>query len=252
MKGPPDVLFYVRAGESNDELRFSLRSLRHLPHGRVWIAGHAPSWISDEVGVIPREQNERDKHTRAKWNLLAGLEAPGLSPSVYLFNDDFYVMAPVLDVPIVHLGLISQVLATRYQGVNSRYVMGMRSTRRRLIALGLGEPLCYETHTPMLVVRARLAALMREPWYAPLIQERSMYGNLEALGGREVADTKVYGAPVPDPLWNERMPFLSSSDSTFRLVAPALGRIFRDRSPYERRSVIAGSLPSRRIARSYA
>lgn len=247
----PDVLYYVREGDSNDELRYSLRSLRNLTHGRVWIAGFAPSWLSDEVGVIPRAQTERDKHTRAKKNLLAGLEHPEVSAQVYLFNDDFYVMAPVLAVPIVHLGPVSHVLATRYAGVNSKYVMGMKATRRRLASLGLGEPLCYEAHMPMLVDRARLAAIMQEEWYAPIVQERTLYGNLMGLGGRSVPDVKVYGPPLPDPPFEERLPFLSSSDSSFRLVAPVLAARFRSRSPYERRSVVAGSLPARFIGRTY-
>jgi hypothetical protein len=33
----PDVVYVVRPGEKNEELRDSLRSLAHLPHGKGWV-----------------------------------------------------------------------------------------------------------------------------------------------------------------------------------------------------------------------
>ena len=41
-----DAVYYVRPGDRNDELRYSLRSLANLPHDRVWIVGHTPPWVT--------------------------------------------------------------------------------------------------------------------------------------------------------------------------------------------------------------
>lgn len=41
-----DILYLCRPGE-NLELRYSLRSLRNVPHGRVWIFGDCPDWVTN-------------------------------------------------------------------------------------------------------------------------------------------------------------------------------------------------------------
>jgi hypothetical protein len=49
----PDVVYVVRPGNRNEELRYSLRSIAaHLPHRRVWLAGFCPSWVRN-ISFIP-------------------------------------------------------------------------------------------------------------------------------------------------------------------------------------------------------
>lgn len=243
-----DVLYIVREGDSNDELRFSLRSLANLPHARVAVAGYCPSWLSADVLRIPRPQPEATKYHRAKATLAAGLAFPDLSPDVILMNDDFYVCAPVASVPVVHRGPITDVLV-EYRGVSSTYTAGMRATRSRLRELGHPNPLSYELHLPLVVNRARLAAILSAPWYTPFLQERSLYGNLEGLGGSRVGDVKVEeGRRHPPPSVDPALPFLSSADRSFPFVAPLLHSLFPARSPYERRSSFPGSVPAHCIS----
>jgi hypothetical protein len=37
-----DVVVMVRVGREYDELRYALRSLCNVPHGRVWVYGGEP------------------------------------------------------------------------------------------------------------------------------------------------------------------------------------------------------------------
>ncbi len=49
----PDVVYVVRPGDKNEELRYSIRSvIANLPHRKVWIAGYKPTWLSDDLGYI--------------------------------------------------------------------------------------------------------------------------------------------------------------------------------------------------------
>ena len=93
----PDVVYLCRSGE-NEELRYSLRSLKNVPHGQVWIFGGAPSWISDRVnfvGVPQTDFNFRDawktKFENTRRNLYTATQQPEVSEHFLLMNDDFYV-----------------------------------------------------------------------------------------------------------------------------------------------------------------
>jgi hypothetical protein len=184
-----DVLFLVRRGDVNEELRYSLRSLANVPHGRVWIAGHRPAWVSADVGLV-RVQQFRGKHSNAKANLEAALRCDEISESFLYMNDDFFVMQPMESVPALHRGSIAEVAAE--QPGSSDYVEAMHATRRILVDLGIPEPLSYELHVPMLVTRSGMLEALQ--WVNhPRIQERSLYGNLAGVGGERIEDLKVYG-----------------------------------------------------------
>lgn len=42
-----DLVWIVKPGDGNEELRWSLRSaVAHVPHERVWIVGSRPGWCT--------------------------------------------------------------------------------------------------------------------------------------------------------------------------------------------------------------
>ena len=43
--GYPDIVYFVKPSEDNDELKYSLRSLKNLNHGQVYLVGYRPSWV---------------------------------------------------------------------------------------------------------------------------------------------------------------------------------------------------------------
>src|SRR5688572_13246658 len=99
----PDIVYVCRPGDDNEELRYSLRSLRNLPHGRVFVAGYCPVWVSSEVERIPVPRMS-DKHTHALASLVAAMNDERVSDPFVMFNDDFYIMRPMDRVPILHTG----------------------------------------------------------------------------------------------------------------------------------------------------
>ena len=191
-----------------EELRYCLRSVAaHLPHGRVWLVGEAPGWV-EGVEHIPTAQSG-NAWQNVKAAMRAVCEHPEVSDPFVLFNDDFYVMEPVASVPVMHLGPLAEVP----RGASPGHVRCLQSTREFLVSHGVTEPLSYEVHAPMVVVKAGMWATLDLIGPNHLIRERSVYGNLGRLGGVRVDDVKVRGRDDRIPVG----PFLSTSDRAFGL-----------------------------------
>lgn len=222
-----DVVYLVRPGDDNEELRYSLRSLVNLPHGRVWIAGHKPPWVTG-VGHIATDQRGR-KWANARRNLTAAIEHPDMPATFVLFNDDFYVIESTEEVPVLHRGTVADSIAVMRRDVGlSGYVRGLAATNRLLGRRGFAAPLCYSLHVPLPVDKAGMREALRITSNAERYHLRTIYGNLAGIGGTLADDCKARsGRPVPVG------PFLSSSDSTFHMVSDELARRFPDPSPYE-------------------
>lgn len=223
----PDVVYVVRPGEVNEELRYSLRSLVNLPHGTVWIAGHKPRWVTDEVRHIP-VQAKPGSHVNAKANLRAACQHPEVAERFVYFNDDFFVMQALTELPVMHRGPLSAVIQSG--NMATAYTRAMRKTLDILAARGVAEPLMYDLHAPMLVDKAGMLEALALCSY-PMVQERTLYGNLQAIGGERRHNHKVRRSEKGWSSW----PFLSTNDSTFASlpVGDHIRATFPDRSPYE-------------------
>lgn len=205
----------IGAGE---ELRFMLRSLRNVPHGRVFIAGgELPRWARNIVHV-PVEQERKDKFTSQTRNLLAILTTHETTEEVVLFNDDFYVLNPVDEIPVMHTGRI-------------RGTPGGNRLVRHLRSKGISSPVSYEGHFPLRVNAADFAHTLQTLPSDLHTWKRSVYGNLYNIGGVQVDNAKVLGQ-LPRG-WRKRG-YISSSDRAFiKWQRGPLSGLFDAPSPYE-------------------
>ncbi|MGW0933655.1 hypothetical protein [Streptomyces sp. NPDC002666] len=206
-----DVVYVVAPGDRNEELRFSLRSLAaHLPHDRVWIAGHRPAWVSEQVGLIEVPQ-QRSRFQNSTANLRAACLHGDVSDGFVYFNDDFFVMADVAEVPVWHRGPLGDVIeATR----SSLYRRGAQATALLMSRMGLdkdGPLLSYEVHAPMVVNKEQMLATLDAGAGLPVLHKRTLYGNMHQLGGDQVDDVKVKGLDEAGPSAD----FWSTSDQSF-------------------------------------
>jgi hypothetical protein len=132
----PDVVYPVRKGDHNPELRYSLRSLANLAHNRVWLIGHKPSWVT---GVQHWDRPQVDgKYLNATKGLVELTREIGASISepFLLSNDDFYVMRPVEGpFPVFHMGYVKDVIGW-YQRMHhmGAYWRGMVDTYNLLVS----------------------------------------------------------------------------------------------------------------------
>jgi hypothetical protein len=221
-----DIVYVVRPGDDNEELRYSLRTVcAHLPHDRVWIAGHRPPWLVN-VGHIPTEQ------TGTKWansttNLRAACTHPEVSQRFTLVNDDMFLLADQPDgVPVYNRGLLDAVIAEHHDRRWSRYVQGMTATRTRLAAHGYTDLLSFELHVPMPVDKTLMLRAMALGSRIPVWHKRTAYGAVAGLTGEQIADVKI---PTRRGLPRAGAQFVSSNDQSF--ARGEVGRLIRARYP---------------------
>ena len=230
-----DAAFFVRPGESNEELRFALRS-GYVNAGvrNVWIIGDAPSWYTG-----PRIPGNRfpDKWRNVFDNVRIIAEHPDLPPEVAVWNDDFFALAPAT-IEMTYRGpledQIKKLVSLGRSG--SLWTNSLIQTRAHLKRQGVDNPVSYELHRPFPIVREHMAKILKDasrvaPHNPP--QWRTLYGNLAPHGGgRLVSDTKVtrpHRAPSEDDPW------VSTDDRAYHHgVRAYIDHLFPEQSPWER------------------
>lgn len=226
-----DVLYLVRPGTRNEELRYSLRSLGNLPHDRVIISGFCPQWVRDVI-YLPQEQT-RNKQQNTRQNLVAALRDTRLSRYFLMLNDDMYVMAPQPEgMPALHGRSVAHMLQGLMHLELKGYRRAMYETMKILIGLGVPNPLSFELHVPMRFEKHKLAGLIQTYGHIEGLHYRTLYGNLHQKRSRYMEDCKVYGAK--DGKSMELWPFLSTADNMHHPVGAYIRSRFPEPSPYER------------------
>lgn len=210
----PDVLFIVRPGDDNEELRYALRSVAaNVPHRKVWVAGHCPWWV-ENVGRIELPPCV-DKFDNQHQSMTAAVYHPGLAAEFYYWNDDIYAMRRFDGLlPTLHLGPLREyidLLASAGKSASNEWFQGMREMQALLASWGIDDPLCYEGHMP---VRFRTADMRRFVQHrTPHFLPASFYAATDLDPGDRWMDAQpgILGNPLdePDP------PFLSSDDFWF-------------------------------------
>lgn len=204
-----DIVYILKEDVEANELRYSLRSVsKNFPYRKIWFYGGKPEGLEpDEYveyrqrGIMPWEKVIDTIYQVSKNNKI--------TEDLWLFNDDFYIMQPVEDMPNYYdktlFRRIQQIEKTR-KGNRSLYSQQLRRTRDSLQGEGY-RTTNYEVHLPMLINRKKAKALIEK--YPKMVMFRSTYGNVYSIGGEQHNDVKIIN-PVVKP--QEDCDFLSTSD----------------------------------------
>lgn len=230
-----DVLYPLKELDSNFELRYSLRSLKNLPHGKVFVCGFRPTWLTDDVLSIelPQQQYET-KYMRSTQNLIAAMKDPRLSDDFILMNDDFFVMLPVSYVPTFHRGSIHDIVNHYHANhPSSPYTAGLIRTAKRLDRMGIDDALSYEVHTPMVLNKQKFLEILEISLEDEGFGKRTLYGNINQVGGILTEDVKFTNPRRP--ILHD-MAFISTDEGSFlyHQVGGYIRGRFMERSPYEK------------------
>lgn len=223
-----DALYIVRPGDDNPQLRYSLRSLKNLPHDRLWIVGHRPSWVTG-VEHVPGNRGPTP-HQCVFDNVRIACNIDELSDPFVMLNDDFYIMRPAKLETWWRQPLAEQIASI---AAWSAWRQSLEATSSWLTRQGYADPLSYELHVPLLVHKDKMAAALDEvsgfsPLYPP--QWRTVYHHRWQLEGSQHPDVKVKPGGSWDPSW----PFLSTDAVSFEgPVGDHVRAQFPHRSPYE-------------------
>ena len=236
----PDVVYVVRPGDDNEELRYSLRSVAaHAPHRNVWIVGSVPSWVTG-VKTIPLVP-VGEKFANQRQSLHAIAAHPGISDPFVLFNDDMFVVEPITEWRTWNLDTIEDHWGGPIGNVDktsNEWLHAVWCTYKWMGEQGHPNPLYYENHTPMLYDKAKLAdVLTRYPHDRPFVINGT-YAITGAGGkGEWGANAKVnVDGDVAMAYEALGMPYLSTDDPWFATapVGVFVRELFPDPCVYER------------------
>lgn len=181
-----DVLYPYRAAPGDMELRFSMRSLRYVEHGRVIVAGDRPGIATDAVTYVPVAP-ESDRFRSSTENLLAAADEAS-TDLVAVMNDDIFLLQP-WEFRHENRGSVSEYLITG--GPAGAYRQRIQRTKEILAGCGVTDPLWFGLHTPTVYERRKLIDLIRD-FSGEQYLLRTLYHNLHPQPSTQRQDVKVY------------------------------------------------------------
>lgn len=230
-----DVVYILKKNAKADELRISLRSVtQYLRYNKVWFYCGKPKGIEPDV-YVKHQQTGGTKWERARSSMIEICKNDNITKKFWLFNDDFYLLAPVESEEPIYRGLLHDHIIgveRRHGGQVSGYTRQLRTCEATLKANGL-TTLDYAVHIPMLIDRAQmLEALLMFP---RVYSFRSLYGNVAQVGGVFKEDVKSVD---PNEVIDTEAGFFSTSNKSFSgSVRKQLEDLFPDPCKYEEAKV---------------
>lgn len=229
-----DIVYFVRPSNYNDELKYSLRSLKNIPHGNVFMAGYMPGWTKN-VKHIKAYHTPGSSNSNTNRQLEAIANDNRVSEDFILMNDDFFIMSYMDEIPRLNRGPIENVLAY-YEPADSMYYHGMLSTSEYIKTLGYKDVLCYELHVPMVMNKTNIREMFSQyrklnPGL-PQLHKRTLYGNMFNYGGESIEDVKVFNY---DQQFDKNSKFLSTTEGIWNKseIGKFIREQFQEKSKYE-------------------
>ena len=225
-----DIVYFCREGV-NEEFRYSLRSIKNLPHDKVWVYGGCPSGIHPDTWV------SIDQVGGTKWDRVKNMFREvclnkEISEDFILMNDDFFIMEPT-ELPLLHREDLPNHIINielKYGNRITPYTYRLRECLKLLRDMGKTE-YSYELHIPFVFNKKKLLKLIEA--YPTIHATRSLYGNYYNIGGSHCRDVKVLRG---QPDWKDNWAglFLSTDDESFdEGVGDYIRKAFPEKSEYE-------------------
>ncbi|MEU2835154.1 hypothetical protein ABZ667_42190 [Streptomyces lavendulae] len=176
--------------------------------------------------------NLNEKWEEGPARIRAACESLDIPSKFLYFNDDFFIMQPIGEIPILNCGsLLHQIKRCK---VRSKYAESLSRTYHFLRKCGKSQqlsPLSYELHIPMPVDKGKMLAVIEMTRGMVWPQYRSLYGNIHEMGGMPVGDPKIFSKTLYAPYG----PFASTTDISFTqgVIGEQLRAMFPDPCRYE-------------------
>jgi hypothetical protein len=184
-----DVVYILGPNiDSHDqELRYSLRSLKNLVYDRVHFIGGSPEWMRLAKHTYSPQRGTKWDNSRSNIRTIA--EHPDISDQFILMNDDFFILEPTPHIPLYNRGKLKDVLAQR-QPLNGYWQRGQNALTS-LQSYGISDPLCFEMHLPAVFNKKRLARYLKLGLINDTQFLRTMYFNLTGEPSTFRFDVKI-------------------------------------------------------------
>lgn len=226
----------VRPGDVNDELRYAMRSWETnlIMPLELWTVGYRPQWLKPDHHI---PGNRFKSMPLAVFdNILQGAKAvadsEGPAEEVIFMNDDFFCLDPSGSVlPIRRDISLAEHVALAPANSGLWWPRSLRLTASWLAEQGFPHPHSFEVHRPLLATAGGMVdALSR--WNMEgqdtVPQWRTVYGVLNNIDAYPVSDVKLGRTTT-----GIGSPWISTSDSTWRIHATSIKKRFQKPSRWE-------------------
>lgn len=222
-----DVVYFVKESKTNEELRYSLRTLKNFPHRKVWFYGGCPEGLKPDKHVYVK-QDQENKWLNINKSISKAVNNPDISNNFWLFNDDFFIMKKVTKPCNYYDGDLYRRIVTLEDKFKrlTPYSLQLRKICVDLTSMGC-DVRNFCIHVPMLVNKEKAIELLN-------IEEshmfRSLYGNYHNIEAKELADYKISN---PKLKWKDSV-YLSTTEKSFDgEVGKQIRELFPDKCRYE-------------------
>lgn len=244
-----DIVYVLKDAAYNEELRYSLRSVdRNFPHKRVLFYGAKPTGLKADK-IVPMPQEGARKWDRVRGMLKAIAENNEITEDFVLFNDDFFVIDKVKELPYVDHGSLSDLCVgieiennfkpTPYTTELKKTVKAIRDKHWNIE----GREDNFELHIPMVFNRKLLKEVIEmfpdnrgtRSLYANYLLSRSDEGDDGTLWTWADKDVKIWELNEPVMIEPD-LPYISTDDASFEkgVVGDYIRAMFPNKSRFEK------------------
>lgn len=228
-----DIVYAIKSWPSDCiELRYSLRSLRNIPHGNVFIIGYKPERVRNIIH-IPFRDDPKYKAKNVIEKIKLACQDPRLSDTFVFMCDDFYIRIPITDVPYYWKWYISQHLQIR-ENMKKKWRSFFTfscDVIRKTFKLTDKD---FENHFPFIYEKDKYLKMLDTYDFSTWNLYRSAYCKLYGIPGEYHRDCKLALSNYKKRDLSQFTFFSSRNDfaKTEKFVM-IMDRLFPDKSEYE-------------------
>ena len=231
-----DIVYPIKKNSSNEELKYSLRSLQNIQHDKVFIVGDLPNFINPTKVVYIPNQMLANRYETTTNHLKCVCLNEKLSDTFIYMNDDFFILEPISEQDLMlNRGLLKDQVKFYYTNhrILTNFDKLIEKGMNELKALGFNEPISFELHAPMIINKYNFLTLkINTP--ALCCCKRSLYGNYFINNSKTISDVKLLGGHIFNENVQGKQKILSCSDSSFIKIKDFLNKKFPNKSIYEK------------------
>lgn len=228
----------VRPGDTNEELRYAMRSWQENLHLgsdlELMTVGYKPNWLAPDMHI---QGNLYKSMPLAVFDnvfmgAVAARDEMNAEEAIYM-NDDFFCLDPVGAIlPVRRNCTLAQHIEKFPGNAGLWWPRSLRLTASWLDGQGFPHPDSYEVHRPLLCQPSGMVEALGR-WDGGMKdtvpQWRTMYGVLNKVDAYPVHDAKL---STKQP--GVGTPWVSTSDQSWRQYANAIKRRFQKPSRWEK------------------
>lgn len=233
----PDIYYpVVKSVNDNAELRFSLRSLKNIEHGDVYIVGYKPLWLTG-VKHIPFDDIPRNdvsgvfqgyKNQRQKLNLFL---KESRTEEVILMNDDIYILKK-MNVGYYKREENLQELLEKFKKTKPSYIVRLIENKLKNYPNGFSDFL----HFPLRRNREKFLSISQENCFSEIGGGKDYINEFyQDHDWENRKDFKIYNVKSLQKLNTEKTDIFSTSDKVGASIEfeKIMKQVFPEKSCFE-------------------